>query len=160
MKILNVSKGKAQAIVSDEDYDRLNVFAWCLTGWKARYVGRRTNRTTLYLHREVIGAPVGLEVDHINRNPLDNRRENLRLCTPSQNHANTGHLTGGSSQYRGVCWDAGYGAWMAYIKVNGRFKGLGRFQDERKAALAYDSAAAKIFGSFATLNLASERPTS
>jgi hypothetical protein len=99
-------------------------------------------------------APADLEVDHINHNGLDNRRSNLRLATPSQNNANQrprqdARLT---SKYKGVYYDKSRGRWAATIHVDGRTRGLGRYDTEDAAAAAYDHAAAEVWGEFALLN--------
>lgn len=110
-----------------------------------------------YLHKIVmerkLGAPLdaGLEPDHRNRDRLDNRRENLRPATRSQNAANSAKK-GTSSVFRGVCWDKARERWTAGIKVDYRRRNLGRFDNEVDAALAHDAAAFTAFGEFAVLN--------
>ena len=112
-------------------------------------------RISEYLHRIICPASM---VDHKNRNTMDNRRPNLRPATRSKNAANsTLKNTGGSSAYRGVCWDASRGKWVAQINVNKRHIYLGRFAREEDAARAYDVAAAAAFGNFASLNFTQER---
>jgi hypothetical protein len=94
-----------------------------------------------------------MEVDHWNHDGLDNRRENLRVCTKAQNNHNcrkhrwhNGEYT--SSKYKGVCWNKTEKKWMAYIHR----KTLGYFRTEEEAALAYNAAATRDFGEFAVLN--------
>ena len=97
--------------------------------------------------------------DHRNGNGLDNRRANLRICTLSENRMSSRKREGCSSQYKGIAWDKYRQKWQAYINVDGKRQHLGRFEDEREAARAYDQAAKKRFGNFARLNL-EEVPTS
>jgi hypothetical protein len=102
------------------------------------------------MHREIIGAPAGIQVDHINRNGLDNQRINLRLATPQQQAANRRRPSGvHSSQYKGVTWHSGAQRWQAQIEITGRTIYLGLFTDEHAAAAAYEVAAKAAFGPFA-----------
>lgn len=93
--------------------------------------------------------PEADEVDHKNRNGLDNRRENIRPCTRSQNAANCPRPIG-QSGYRGVYRK--YNGYRAQIKVNGVKYYLGRYDTAEEAAFWYDLAAMSAFGGFATLN--------
>jgi hypothetical protein len=105
------------------------------------------------MHREIMNAPAGLLVDHRNRDSLDNRRENLRLATPSQNSYNRQKSKSKtSSRYRGVTFDKHAGKWIARIKYQGKTIWLGYFDNEIDAAKAYDAAAKKYYGEFAMLN--------
>jgi len=98
-----------------------------------------------------MNAQTGQQVDHINHNPLDNRRCNLRLCTNGQNTANARkHKDGITSQFKGVSWDKYAQSWC--VQVQG--SRVGRFKSEMEAARAYDNAARVAFGEFAHLNFA------
>jgi len=90
-------------------------------------------------------------IDHKDGNRSNNKIDNLRLCTKSQNNRNR-MITGGSSKYKGVCWDSSKGLWMASIYLDGKNKYLGRFTSEREAAGTYDAAAKEHFGEWARLN--------
>jgi len=89
-------------------------------------------------------------VDHINGDRNDNRINNLRPCTHSQNLAN-GSVRKGTSRFKGVR-SSGFGGWAANIKVNKKCTYLGTFTVEADAARAYDVAALNSFGSFARTN--------
>lgn len=103
------------------------------------------------LHRLIMNAGVGQQVDHINHDSLDNRRCNLRLCTPNQNAMNRKRDKKGSSRFKGVCLRKN-GRWLAHIQCNHKIYHLGYFGSEEDAAKAYDDAAKKMFGEFACLN--------
>lgn len=163
MKLIPVSNGRAFAIVDDTDYEALSEYRWSLAGHKARYAAGTSryaarasrsgsSRKTLYMHRLVMNAPSGVNVDHANGNPLDNRRQNLRFCNQSQNNANGRMGRGTTSRYRGVFWDKARNRWRVSIQVRGRNNNIGRFTDETEAAKRYDVAAREAFGEFATLN--------
>lgn len=106
------------------------------TSGTKRYV-RGTVSSRPFLHRLILGLPPSdpRTVDHVNGDPLDNRRENLRVATVAENAQNQGSR-GGSSRYRGVSWDASRGKWIATAMVNGKRKTLGRFDDEDRAGEA------------------------
>ena len=91
-------------------------------------------------------------VDHINRNKLDNRKENLRIVTPSQNSQNKVGRTTGSSKFKGVYKHKHRSSWSAYITLNQKRMRLGTFHDEIEAAKAYNQKAAELFGDYCLLN--------
>ena len=105
--------------------------------WRERY-------RTKYIHRLIMNAPRGMEVDHINGDTFDNRRSNLRLCTHAENARNLRTSKQGSSRFRGVYWHTCRQNWMARI----RNTYLGSFKSETAAALAFDRAADELFGEF------------
>lgn len=109
--------------------------------------------TTEGMHRVIMGLDRGdpRQVDHINHCGLDNRRANLRVVSPYLNQVYAQKRAGATSRYKGVSYDQGQ--WVARINIDGATKGLGRFKDERDAALAYDAAAARAWGDHAYLNL-------
>ncbi len=92
------------------------------------------------------------KVDHKNGNKLDNRKENLRLSTHSQNGCNRGKQVNNSSGLKGVTWNKERLAWHAQIGVRGKRIHLGYFSNPGLAAMAYNHAAIKHHGEFAKLN--------
>ena len=96
--------------------------------------------------------PNGYIVDHINGNKLDNRMCNLRFATIKENNANRAAKNNSSSQYKGVSFDRSRGKWISSIQIDGKTKHIGRFDNERDAAIAYDNTALKEYGEFARLN--------
>ena len=93
----------------------------------------------MYLHHCIVGRPLGgLEVDHRNRNGLDNRRCNLRVVTKSVNMLNGNTPCTNTSGYRGVLWHERTGKWLARIKINGKQKHLGLFATAKEASNVYE----------------------
>jgi len=153
MKEIPLSKGLF-AIVDDEDYAGLMKVKWYVMAGKCyagRHIKRAGKQTTEYMHRRILQAQLGEEIDHVNHNGLDNRRGNIRVCTRSQNHGNTKKFRG-SSNFKGVHWNKDRHSWHAQIRYKGKQIFLGRFTDGESAARAYDEAARQYFGEFAELN--------
>lgn len=150
-----LGRGKYTAIIDEEDYNRVVGYKFCFTGGYAAARIKGTSKR-IKLHRLIMNAPNGVDVDHKNGNKLDCRKENLRLATDSQNHANSkiqrkrAHI---QSRYKGVSWrNRRGGVWTAGIKVNYKTIYLGQYLTEEDAARAYDRAARDYFGEFARTN--------
>lgn len=129
----------AYALVDAEDAG-LATHSWCTdkTGYAGRSVRIAGKSYRVGLHRAVLGLVPGdgLEVDHLNGDRLDNRRDNLRTTTRAQNAQNLRSKPGSTSRYRGVCWETRCGKWRATAKAGGRIHFLGRFDDEDEAGRA------------------------
>lgn len=152
---LKASKGYVVQ-VDECDFEIFSKFKWTSMVHVGKtqtrvYIYRRINGKCMMLHRLIMNAPDGVDVDHINNDTLDNRRSNLRLATRSQNLANNRRAIGRSG-YRGVHIDKRNGSVTAQIYQNSKPNYLGRFKDILQAALAYDQAAFLRFGEFAKLN--------
>jgi hypothetical protein len=154
------------ALVDDEDYELVKDISWHgkINKWKngntwiyARGALKLPDGKfkLVYMHRLIVDAPSNVFVDHINGNTLDNRRENLRFCTFTQNRYNSKPDSGSKSEYKGVYWCAKSNKWEARITVNGQVKSYGRYDDKVIAAHVYDGAAITHFGEFARLNFSS-----
>jgi HNH endonuclease len=159
-KEIPLTQGKV-ALVDDEDYDFLMQWKWHANrGYAIRteYTGpwRERDQKDIRMHRVIVNALPGEEVDHINKNRADNRRANLRKCTHHQNTMNS-PARNWSSQYKGVTFAKRDGRWTARIGVNYRIIQLGTFQDEMAAAIAYDHAAIRYHGDFAVLNFSDHK---
>lgn len=139
------------ALVDDEDFEILNQHKWCFV--KNRYAASRINYKLTYMHRLIMSAPKGMEVDHINNNSLDNRRENLRIVTSHQNHFNTKIFATNRSGYRGVSWDKRIRRWIVTFSVNNKTVHAGTYADKDAAAKAYNEAIVRRRGEFANLNV-------
>lgn len=142
MKKIALTKGK-YAIVDDEDFEWLNQFKWAGDKYATRV-------TSVRMHTLIMNPPKGKVVDYINGDSLDNRRCNLRIATIGQNSQNSSKQLNRQSKYKGVCGKRKI--WRANIACNKKKYSLGSFKSEIHAAMAYDIAAADLFGEFAKLN--------
>ena len=155
MKTIALSQGFA-ALVDDSDYERVSAFKWSATKTKTTVYGVRKVRTAAgrttsqVLHRFIMDVThPKIDVDHQDHDGLNCQRSNLRVR--GENNGNS-RKSRGASQFKGVSWDSGRGLWRAHITIRRTLKFLGRFHDERDAAIAYDSAARAAFGEFANCN--------
>jgi hypothetical protein len=159
-----LSRGK-YAIVDPDDYQRLSQHKWCADRALNTFYAKRNRRCRksgkiirISMHRQIMKAPAGFVVDHINYNGLDNRKANLRLANHSQNVCHRRKLNkSSSSRYKGIYFNKQIRKWRAQIHVNRKFKQIGYFKDEIEAAKAYDRAAKKYHGEFASLNFRESR---
>lgn len=145
------------AIVDREDYPEVSKHKWHANECKPNYfiAATRIGKKRIKLHRFLLGlSDPNILVDHKNRNPLDNRRENLRYCTLSQNRANAAKKKAGpASKYKGVMASGSrFKPWRSRIIKNRKVYEVGFFKSEIEAARAYDMRAAELFGEFAYLN--------
>jgi len=128
--------------------------------WKVLDHGRRLyavgrivgSSSTFYMHRLLLDAPPGSDVDHLNGDGLDNRRENLRLATRSQNLWNSRLSAANKSGYKGVAPGRQPGHWRALLVHNQRTISLGQYDTPEEAARAYDARARELHGAFARCN--------
>lgn len=142
MKTIPLTQGK-EAMVDDEDYDRLAAHKWHFNkknkrgygcAQRSKYIKLGVNSyksQTVYLHREVLNT--NEEVDHIDGNTLDCRKHNLRPANRIQQTQNTSSRVGSSSKYVGVHMHKLTGKWRAQIQVDGKVKSLGLFSTEELA---------------------------
>ena len=160
MKEIQLTQGKV-ALVDDVDYEWLNQWKWHINSCKCnkKYAVRSYKDNgkliLVYMHREILHTPKGIDTDHINGDGLDNRKSNLRACTHMDNicHQKRTISPTKSSRFKGVYWHKGDKLWRAKITVNRKIIYLKESKDETKAALAYNEAATKYFGEFAILNV-------
>jgi len=168
LKLISLTQNKF-AIVDDGEYESLKRHKWhTVNSSRGVFSAGRTvtdrngKQTLLLMHRLLLNAPPNLQVDHRNHDTLDNRKENLRLCTNGQNCANR-KVAWGTSKYKGVSlfksarWKRS--KWKAQIKFNGTVMYLGLFDNQIEAARAYDVAAQKLHKEFACVNFPEEVKT-
>src|SRR3990167_164487 len=105
MKKIKLTQNK-YALVDDEDFKELNQSKWLCdsSGYAGRDVGGRKNKKRILMHRLLNNTPKGFHTDHINRDKLDNRKENLRTTTCSQNILNSKLSKKNTSGHKGVEW--------------------------------------------------------
>ena len=124
-------------------------------GCHGRYRRVWINKKVHKVHRVIFLMAYGYlpkYIDHINHDKLDNRIINLRPCTAQENCRNRKAHKNSTSKYKGVCWAGHANKWLAQIYFNERQISIGVFEDEEKAALAYNSSAKEYFGDFAYVN--------
>lgn len=143
-----ISRGKS-TVVNLIDFPDLSCWSWSYNnGYAQRGVRRHGHQIKHYMHRQIMGYPIGREVDHINGDRLDNRRSNLRLATSQQNKRNMGIRSDNTSGYKGVSWRKQDSKWWAQIMIDGHTRSLGIYDSPEAAALAYSEGAKKYFGDF------------
>ena len=154
MREISLTQGKV-AIVDSEDFEYLSQFKWHAVklghNW---YANRNIKTLDGYINQRMQWDILGKNADHKNGDGLDNRRDNLRICTKAQNNRNQRRVPTELSPYKGVK-RKGYRyrtMWEAQIKVKARPVYLGLFGTAEEAALAYNWAALIYFGEFALLN--------
>lgn len=161
MKTIKLTQQK-ETIVDDQDFDWLNQWRWIvhnrngkLYAARGKYekLGFKKYRThTISMHRVIMNAIIGQEVDHINGESLDNRRVNLRLTDRYGNNQNARVRKDSLSGYKGVCFYKSTNKWRAYIGTGEKLKHIGYFNTPQEAALAYNQEAIKRFGEYAKIN--------
>lgn len=146
------------AFVDDEDYDLISSLRWFATGRRqGQYYARHDKRAGKFLivvqmHRLLMGNPKEYQVDHVDGNPLNNQKANLRLSSLPQNIRNRQKLSSNTSGYKGVVYRPGWNKWRARISIDGHRIHLGDFETREAAARAYNDAALTHHAEFACLN--------
>lgn len=113
------------------------------------YAVRSDRSRTILMHRHIARTPDGLQTDHVNGDGLDNRLENLRHATASENQHNKTAYANNTSGYKGVSWKSAASKWQAVIKVYGKQIHIGVYADPADAGIAYREAAERFHGRFA-----------
>ena len=155
MKLIKLTQGFSTK-VDDEDFEVLNKYKWTIRRYKGSgYAVRKDGAggQNIYMARVIIDAVAGDIVDHINRNPLDNRRINLRTVTRSENGINRAIHKNNTSGYRGVSFDKTSQRWIVHVTKDNKRINVGPFKDKDEAALAYNKAAETHHGEYAVLNV-------
>lgn len=165
MKRIDISTPKYPntfTLVDDEDFEWLNQQKWCAKeGRNTTYVTRTVylgggskNRKYkgLSMHRVVMNAKKGQEIDHRSRCGLDNTKNNLRVCTRIQNSRNSRPHKISSSRFKGVSWSIYHRKWLSRLYINKKQLHLGYRDSEIECAKLYDKKAKELFGEFANTN--------
>jgi len=161
MKEIQLTRGYV-AIIDDDDFKWLFGFKWHVQPKRngracavRGIVGENGKRALEYMHRAILNAPKHFFVDHINGNALDNRKENLRLCTNAENLKNRGPQKNNKTGFKGVSKNSDGKTFIARIRCSGKQITIGYFASPEDAARAYDKEAIKLHGEFAWLNFRS-----
>lgn len=140
VKVIKLTQGKF-ATVDDDLFGFLNQWKWHLGkggyAYRRRYLkdGKRSFES-IYMHRLINKTPVGFQTDHVNRNKLDNRKDNLRTVTSTQNKINIGIKRNNTSGYKGVWFDKTRNKWVSELMLNQRKVFMKRFSDKEEAITA------------------------
>jgi hypothetical protein len=165
-RTISLTQGQV-AIIDAQDYEWAIQFNW-QAQWsedlKSFYAMRsiatgKYRKTRVPMHREIVGATKDFFVDHIDHDTLNNRRSNLRLVNRFQNRWNAKKQKDNISGFKGVSWDEGHKKWRAVITVNRITHHLGRYEDPKEAADAYNKAALELHGTFAYSESLDSRPS-
>lgn len=148
MAIINLSQNKT-ALIDDADYEIISQYKWHYNNGYAKtwHSGKR-----IRMHRLILDAQPGQQIDHISGDKLDNRRSNLRICTIKENNRNVSIRKDNTSGYKGVSLDKTTGHWRPSVYVDGKAKRFGLFKDKHHAALAYDLWCVDLHGEYASTN--------
>jgi hypothetical protein len=150
MKEIMLSDNIHSMLCDDEDFDLLSSISWTYThGYATK---SQWKQESLFAHKLVMNVSQGQMVDHKDRNKLNNQKDNLRLCTDSQNQANKTKSKNNKSGYKGVCWNKSKQRYVARIGVNNKKVECGEFKSPHDAAIAYNNKAVELYGEFAVLN--------
>ena len=151
MREIELTQGRI-AFVDDEDFKKVNQYKWYYhkEGYARRNSSRKEGKQKcLFMHNLIVDVPEGFYPDHHNGNGLDNRKENLRIATNTQNQHNAKIRKDNKSGHRGISLVKGYKKWQAGIKINGRLEYLGYFNTKQEAVDAYHKVSKPLHGEFA-----------
>ena len=155
MKKVSLSSGKAFAIVDDADFELVSQFNWSLSVCnRGKSYAHRRNKSSggkMLMHRYIMGfgKKDGIHVDHINGDGLDNRRENMRICTAGENMRNYKNAWG-KEGVRGIVKTRS-GRFTARIRLNYKLYRIGTFDTLYDASVAYAFASSLMHGDFGSL---------
>jgi len=141
-----------EILIDEEDFDLVGRYKWAISHTGKNYYAITTLSNGQRMHRMIMKAKDGQIIDHKNGNGLDNRRENLRFCTNTENSRNQGLTKRNKTGFKGVSWSKTRKGFMAQISCDRKVKMLGVFDCPFKAARAYDAAALELHGEFANIN--------
>jgi len=160
IKLNSVKYPGLECIVDDEDYDELIKYNW----HPKIYLKDNVCYAAMWNHGHPITIHIFImkyhehninnqDIDHKDHNGLNNQKENLRICTKSQNHYNTNkHRGNKTSEYKGVSFDKHRNKWFVQLKFDNKNIYIGRFDKEKDAGLAYNKKAIEVYGDYAHLN--------
>lgn len=142
-----------EAVIDAADVPLVEGYAWkALVDTRRVYatteVGGRKAKKSLRMHRVIMDAPSGVDVDHIDHNGINNRRSNMRFCTRSENLQNQRKRLDNTSGFKGVHYYKRTGRWRAYIMRDSKERHLGYFDTPEQAYAAYCRASEYLHGEY------------
>jgi hypothetical protein len=159
MKTIVISNGST-VLVDDKDFEALSQYKWTAHVNRTTCYAIRRQRISedrpgsiVYMHRQIMCPMEGMVVDHINKDGLDNRRENLRICSQTENLRNQRPRSNKRSKFKGVSWNENDMAYHSRLQFGGRGVWLGMYKSEVDAAKAYDAGAIHYYGKYALTNV-------
>ena len=153
--VIGYTRKNEPFILDISDYGKIKNICWHSDG--KGYICGYLNKKQVFLHRLIMGVlSDDTIIDHINHNGYDNRKNNLRCCTTSQNNCNRNPQSNTISGIRGVYYDKARSKWRAYIISNGKYHNLGRYEDISLAIEARKKAAQLYFKDFCPLTYTGE----
>ena len=157
---IELTQGKI-ALIDEADWDLVRGYRWYAQKGGSTYYAQATisreggGQRGILMHRLIIGLNnPKIHTDHIDGNGLNNRRDNLRACSRSENMHNRGAYATNMSGFKGVSWHKQRGKWQAQIKFNGKNRHLGLYSTPEEAHQAYCRAAIDLHGDFANFGMA------
>lgn len=147
MKRIKLTTGR-YVLVDSEDFEWLNQWKWRENsqGYASRNIRKGKRQGLLFMHKLITGTDKGTIVDHINRNPLDNRRSNLRAVTATENNINRKVSSSNNTGFAGICWHKKANKWSVEIKAYGKRYYIGLFEDMADAIGARFTSELEYFG--------------
>ena len=158
MKSIPLTQGRF-ALIDDDDFDKVVAYrSWHAVESRGTFYARTNvhckdgHWTLLPMHRLIMGVSGNLQVDHKNGDGLDNRKENLRVCTQGENAKNRRRSSLSTSPFKGVSFRKRERRWVARVNSNGKRLWLGMYSTAEEAARVYDAKAREVYGAFARTN--------
>lgn len=153
--IISPKFGEFKVKIDLEDVEKCSQVRWCISRR-----GRVGQKNTFYasntemglMHRFIMDAPKGMDVDHIHGDTIDNRKNHLRICERIQNSRNSKHYSNNTSGHKGVSWHEQSGKWIVSIRINWKHKTLGYFLTLEEAVKVREEAEIKYFGEYRRIN--------
>ena len=152
MNKIKLTNSDKYFLIDSCDIRKISKYKWHLRDGKYVCAGPKFKGPIISLARYLLNTPKGMIADHKNGDTLDNRRVNLRNCSPSESAQNRGGWSKKNGKYKGVYLDRKRKKYRAVIVANGVSYSLSRHDTQEDAAREYDTWAKKLHGEFARLN--------
>lgn len=153
--VIGYTRKGEKFIFDKEDFNMISKYTWFLS--KRGYMTTNIKRRPVTMHKLLLGNLKKLDIDHISRDRVDNRRCNLRVCTHQQNIFNQSKRSTNTSGFMGVSQMLRTGKYEAYVHYNNRKHYFGTYDSAIEAAKARDVGAKELFGEYANLNFQTDK---